>query len=299
MKKILVSLMTICLVAGIIGGGLFADWTDIEISRDNYFKAGAMDLKISDAEGNWYQYPDVPPLIQYQDAMPESWKEFFFDLHNVGQGEQFIPWVYMHIVNLECFGIQKVQPEIAAETGNAPVGITADGQLVYAAEDWTRPAGPDNPALLGEFGENCEFAEHVEVEIYTSTVGFEGPWTQVDLTPYTTRAPFDIVKFDELVCQQISLGQLPNCEVIYVMVRLRLQDIYQNELGFDLPVIPKFEAWPTNALMKDGMRFDMVFELLQFPVVDVPPIVEPPVPDPCPPVAEPPEPCPPVAVPPC
>lgn len=269
MKKIALSLMTICLVAGIIGGGLFANWSDIETSRGNFFKAGAMDLKITTPDGGVWQDPNVPALIQVADAIPECMeKEIFVDIHNVGQALQpgvFVPMI--HFKNLVCFELEeRFEPEDAAELGTTPIGETVDGQPVYAAEDWTRPAGPDNPPLLGlGWGGDCNFAQHVSIELYVSWVGFEGPWTPVDLSAYDTNPVSPgVVKMDEVICQQIPLApNLPFCEVLYLNIRMMLQDVPQQALGFDLPVHPKFNDWPTNALMKDGMSFDIAFELIQ------------------------------------
>jgi len=50
MRKILISLMTIALVSALIGGGVYAYFSDIEQSTNNTFTAGTLNLKVSDAD---------------------------------------------------------------------------------------------------------------------------------------------------------------------------------------------------------------------------------------------------------
>ena len=57
MKKVLFSVLLIAMVASMVGAGTWAYFTDYETSRDNYFAAGALDLKV-DGE-------DDPNVIQY------------------------------------------------------------------------------------------------------------------------------------------------------------------------------------------------------------------------------------------
>jgi len=52
MKKILVSMMTIALVSALIGGGVYAAFSDTESSTDNTFTAGTLDLEV-DSENPW------------------------------------------------------------------------------------------------------------------------------------------------------------------------------------------------------------------------------------------------------
>jgi len=47
MRKILISLMTLVLVVGLVGGGAFAYLSDTETSEDNTFTAGTLDLVVT------------------------------------------------------------------------------------------------------------------------------------------------------------------------------------------------------------------------------------------------------------
>ena len=50
MKKILVSLMTIAMVGALIGGGVYAYFSDTETSAGNVFTAGTLNLQVSGAD---------------------------------------------------------------------------------------------------------------------------------------------------------------------------------------------------------------------------------------------------------
>jgi spore coat-associated protein N len=52
MTRILVSVMTIALVAALIGGGIYAAFSDPETSTNNQFAAGTLDLTV-DGENPW------------------------------------------------------------------------------------------------------------------------------------------------------------------------------------------------------------------------------------------------------
>lgn len=51
-RKILFSLMTIALVGALVGAGVFAYFSDVEMSEDNTFTAGTLDLKVN-TENPW------------------------------------------------------------------------------------------------------------------------------------------------------------------------------------------------------------------------------------------------------
>ena len=49
-KRILFSIMTIALVGALIGGGIYAYFSDVETSTGNTFTAGTLNLKVGDAD---------------------------------------------------------------------------------------------------------------------------------------------------------------------------------------------------------------------------------------------------------
>ncbi len=78
MKKLLLSVLVIGLAAALMGGGVFAVFTDSETSADNVFTGGTLDLQIDanpdGATTNWVDDPDVPSLnsITELDALLNS-----------------------------------------------------------------------------------------------------------------------------------------------------------------------------------------------------------------------------------
>ena len=67
MRKILVSLMIIALVCALIGGGVYAVFSDTETSTSNTFAAGTLDLDISGGDA------DVKILVtSITDVVPGS-----------------------------------------------------------------------------------------------------------------------------------------------------------------------------------------------------------------------------------
>ena len=63
MKKILVSFMTIALVSALIGGGIYAYFSDVETSTGNTFTAGTLDLNLDGGNINVVKFTvdDVKP----------------------------------------------------------------------------------------------------------------------------------------------------------------------------------------------------------------------------------------------
>jgi len=51
MKKILVSMMTIAMVSALIGGGIYAAFSDTETSGTNQFTSGSLDLTVNGSNG--------------------------------------------------------------------------------------------------------------------------------------------------------------------------------------------------------------------------------------------------------
>ena len=270
-KAILMSVLMIGIVATAVGATL-ADFSDIEISKDNFFSTGELNLRVSNYAGTEYDGDDVPALIQYSNAWPCCTKDYYIDLHNAGEGDQFTPWAYVHFMNYVCtdvdskLGDPKPEPEVAAESGGI-IGIKADGTLVNCA--------PTGECMGVDWGTlNCELAEHVDLQIFWSAMQVQTAaevtdWAILDLIAMGYDKNNDgKVKLDEIKCEQIELGQIPNCNKLWLDFKFHLQDVDEDDVGrhfFDenIPAEAKWDHWPTNALMKDKLQFDMAFELLQ------------------------------------
>jgi predicted ribosomally synthesized peptide with SipW-like signal peptide len=256
MKNILLSVVVVATLVAAGVGGTLADFSDIEISEGNEFETGSMNLKVSDETGALYDGPGPIPAIFTVPASAGAWpccsKDIRFDLHLECQGQGTEAHTYMHFKGITCYGVEKVEPEIAVEQMGL-IGEKLDGTLVYSP-------------LSSEYGENCELKEHIDIAVFTGpNVG--GPWTPVDIS-YCDIDGDGVIKMDEVECNQIYLGLLECGTPLWVMATLHLQDVPEEDLGYDLFdeslwQEAKFNDWPTNALMKDGMRFNISFEATQ------------------------------------
>jgi hypothetical protein len=294
-------------------GGLFADFSDIEISEENYFKTGSMDLTVSNDAGVEYNGDIIPAVYEVSDAWPCCDKSVFFDLENWGQGTQRRPYAYVHFKNFECGW---VMPKYADEVpASQPIWIDCeDGECVIVdppdplPSPGTQGTGLPKPVtepeyvaecggIAGEdedgnpvevegigccYGEDCELSEHIGVLMWVA-----GPWPHEDKPPTAAEVPTDdwepvplpdpngdgVTKLNEIECEQIFLDQIANCNGIWVHVSLHFQD-FDEEVAYDEGLIPetyfdetypefKWDHWPTNAMMKDALHFDIAFELLQ------------------------------------
>jgi len=309
MKNIFLSVVVVAVLVAAGVGGTFADFSDIEISEDNHFATGALDLVVSNYLG--VEYPDdAPKFFMVQDAWPCCDKSVFLDLHNYGQGFQIDPYAYLHIKNLDCGWVMPKKPYAWLDATGAkvttsppiPDPLPAEGTLgtgyprpvtepEYVAEmggvaGELADGTPVTVVGMGEYGETCGVSRHVGVigiyvagpydhdaAPFTSATVPAADWVLVDLSKYDVDPADGIIKMNELVCKEIYLGQIPNCQKIWVHMSLHLQD-YDEEAALADGVISttyfaetypeaKWDHWPTNAYQKDYMQFDMAFELLQ------------------------------------
>ena len=264
MKSIFLSVVVICALAIAGIGGVFADYQDIDVSYDNYFETGDLNLMVSQA-GNDYDSPNIPMIVAVNDGMPEcSDKSFHFDLYNSGNYTQApYGYVYLHVKNLACEGNGKTEPELAAETAATAIGELEDGTIVWATLD-----GTDNgtPVIGRDYGENCELAEWIEVRI---SIGDSPGTTQfMDLSTYDNNSD-NITSLAELVCHKVYLAYLPSQARKYLGIHTRLLDIPEEFFNVDLfdetnDEEKMWNDWPTNALQNDKAMFDIAFELFQF-----------------------------------
>jgi hypothetical protein len=287
-------------VAGI--GGVMADFSDYEVSVDNYFKMGSMDLTVSDGSGFEYNGANVPALIIVANGWPDCSKDRSFDIHNAGENEQVPPWVYIHFKNLDCNWVE------TKHTDTTPYAwLTIEDDEVVR---WTSAAGgriginePQDVAIFGGVaGENVDGAPVVVPGIgdaaiclltrilqvdslgysdeYDSAAPLRASWAAVpvgerhyvDLMPYDVAGNNDgIVTLDELECEQVLMFTLTGCKMRWMNISLRAVDIGESEFTDPQTLEPmdffsagewKFENWPTNATMNQKVEWDIAFEMI-------------------------------------
>jgi predicted ribosomally synthesized peptide with SipW-like signal peptide len=320
MRNIVLSLVVVAALVGAGVGGTLADFSDYEVSEDNYFATGSMDLVISDEFGNEYNGETVPEIWRVDTGWPCCSKDRSFDIHNAGENEQQAPIVYLHFKNIECDWLWpkivylyvlcddgECVDELTPEEWDALTDDEQDALLEAGYKPVTEPeyvaecggvAGEDADGEpvevpgIGCLGEDCTLSRHVDVTIRiagpytgadtpaTAAAVPEGDWDILDLDEFDDDPENDIIKLNELECEQIELGPLPGCYTFWVNVSLHLQDIDEDDL-IDEGVLTdpgtgygwfddtkdaeaKWDHWPSNALQADVMFFDLAFELLQY-----------------------------------
>lgn len=277
MKNIFLSVVvvTTLLAAGI--GGTFAHFSDTEEVFDNYLQSDELDLKVStvmkDASG-WvstgeYDQPNIPALVTKDDYMePCLDYSFHFDLHNVS--EAITGRAYLHLKNPRCedidtkYGEAKTEPELVAENGGYV------GQVLV-------PGIGDIDCFLSRYIEVVT----IRIEDYDTTV-----LGTVDIDAYDADGDGSVM-MDELICHNVELWDIPACNSVVVVIDFHLFDIDEDDLiaegiltppavpapgdggyfdGTDDDIKAKcWDHWPSNALQKDRIYFDILFSLAQAP----------------------------------
>ena len=135
MKKILISLMTIAMMAALIGGGVFAYFNDVETSADNSFTAGTLDLTVDGAN------PWASTKITAANMKPGSSGAVDCTLVNAGNLAGTLTVDIKSLVDSQgtC-----TEPECVNEggtysggvcTGNTPVNLSAKMDIVVWVDD--------------------------------------------------------------------------------------------------------------------------------------------------------------------
>ena len=93
MKKILFSLMAILLAVGLVGGGAFAYFWDVEQSTGNVFSAGTIDIEVNE------ENPLESILVELEDMKPCEYEEVFVRVTNVGTNPLNL---WKHVGELYC-----------------------------------------------------------------------------------------------------------------------------------------------------------------------------------------------------
>jgi len=103
MKKILTSVMAIGIVLGLLGAGTLSFFSDWEISENNYFEAGKMDLKIDCHSTHMRTFPIDGMYGDYEVELPIHFDEInlvdeqFFYWHDVKPGDYGEATISFHV----------------------------------------------------------------------------------------------------------------------------------------------------------------------------------------------------------
>jgi predicted ribosomally synthesized peptide with SipW-like signal peptide len=279
MRKSII-LAAVVVVALVIAGtgGVFATWSDSEVSEDNFVVTGALDLKVNGADdAPWGQ--GVPSKVFIDHMVPCKWYgPFEVELWNAGICD-FPSATFIHFKDYECFNVPpKVNPYPDGGSAFWPAGEST-GYLCPVTGD-LKP----EPELVAEFGGKVDCT-------YVDGVG--GPLGDT----CSMLAALEIIVTDEagdiiigpallgdLYCQEIYLFDLVPCEARTIYLWFHLYQFTEEDFGYNYFLTPeelgidpatdpiayeaalmhwmKFNDWPSWAYMRDAVSFSMEFDVL-------------------------------------
>lgn len=104
MKKVLISVMAIALVAALVGVGTFAWFSDTETSAANTFTAGTLNMKIADNNEGWNDgLPVTASWVSPAGLLPgDTFDTGLIRLQNVGSAD--IPYLFTNYYGYDYVG---------------------------------------------------------------------------------------------------------------------------------------------------------------------------------------------------
>jgi predicted ribosomally synthesized peptide with SipW-like signal peptide len=255
MKNIFLSVVVICALAVAGVGGTLATLTDTEESYDNYIEVGSLDLKVNDNDDYNVLFNDeggVGAVIQQTCIIPGDPMGSLVKVENEGCLDGYL---YVVIKNNDCYNVIKEGAE----------GWYLDDMEYDAEDEEYKP----EPEMVTEYGgmlaQVCLPAQGVTGDncCMNSHTYCTGVMTQYPIYPEGSGNPFIDHK---------TLGALKD-EVKYVGVLPHCGGDWYLHFYFDVPQEDEspytyfddaspFNDWVANALMADGISFDVMFILV-------------------------------------
>jgi spore coat-associated protein N len=178
MKRILISFMTIAVVSALIGGGVYAYFSDTETSAGNTFTAGTLDLQV-DGENPWTSTaitsadnmePGVP--VTPVDITCENVGSLTGDLYMRITGVTDTGGTQTYACGAPISGNVSSEPECAAEILAGARVDDISTQIDLSCEvDGTPVAGLDGVALSTAAGTWVLIKDNLLADIITLSIG--------------------------------------------------------------------------------------------------------------------------------
>jgi predicted ribosomally synthesized peptide with SipW-like signal peptide len=286
-KNVILAVVVVVALVVAGTGGVFATWSDSEVSESNIIRTGSLDLKVNGADdAPWGT--GVPPKVEIDCMVPGKWYgPFEVELWNAGVCE-FPSHAFIHVKDLFCTNAEpKVNQYPDGGSAFWPAGETTGYPDPSTGEPYSGQLKPE-PELVAEYGGkvDCTWVPGVGVDGDDCSMG-----TGVRMIITNSPDPADVlvnpqglIMMDLLgkwECNEIWLFDLMPCEPrsIYLWFYL-VQDseedfgwnfiLHPDELGLT-PGTPeysaallhwqKFNDWPSWRYMRDMVTFKMEFDL--------------------------------------
>jgi predicted ribosomally synthesized peptide with SipW-like signal peptide len=284
MRKSII-LAAVVVVALVIAGtgGVFATWSDSEVSENNFIVTGALDLKVNGADdAPWGT--GVPSKVFIDHMVPSVWYgPFEVELWNAGICD-FASQTFIHFKDYDCFNVRpKVNPDDPADGGSDywPRGTTTG----YVCPE-TGDLKPE-PELVAEFGGkvDCTWVDGVGGPLGDTCSMLAA--VEIIVTDEAGNFIIGPAILGDLYCQEIYLFDLVPCEARTIYLWFHLYQFTEEDFGYNYFLHPdqlgidpatdpiaydaalmhwiKFNDWPSWAYMRDAVSFSMEFDVLLIP----------------------------------
>jgi predicted ribosomally synthesized peptide with SipW-like signal peptide len=282
MRNIILSLVMVAALVAAGVGGTLATWSDSETSEGNRITTGSLDLKVNGKDDQPWG-TGVGPKVTIDCMIPCKWYgPFEVELWNAGICE-FPSKAFIHIKNLVC---SNALPKVD-EDGN-----TTGYRDPSTNQPWSGDLKPE-PELVAEYrgkvncvfvdgigveGDDCSMGTHVEMVITTTTVNPKtNNFADILVNPDGYKCRDKLGKWE---CKEIYLFDLEPCQPRTIYLWFHLQQEDEEAYGLDYIDDPmedffpddddweakylhwlKFNDWPSWAMMRDQVIFNMEFDL--------------------------------------
>ncbi len=250
LTAVIISALTI---SGI--GGTLAGFSDTEMSENNFFEMGSLDLKVDNGGTEEYDDP-LPVMVQAAQVVPGLSQEFSFNMHSISEPEDRLAPAY--IMFRDYFGYDVSSPEHPDAEPEPEKGVELGGKL----------AGKKLPALGEETA--SYLAKFVEVWLQFDTNGDGALESVLGNSDWGSAGT---VYLSDLVDKWLDLGDMSANERHNGKITLHIsswsEEQWNARFGTNFSIFTDelpFNSWLTNQFMNDGVRFTIDFGLTQEPI---------------------------------
>jgi predicted ribosomally synthesized peptide with SipW-like signal peptide len=295
-RNVILAVVVIAALSLAGAGGVFATWSDSEVSFNNTIETGSVDLKVNGADDLPYG-TGVPVKVNVTCMIPlKYYGPYEIELWNAGQCN-FSSHAYIHVKSLNC---SNALPKVNTYDPNDP---NSGGSLCwyenYGQDATTGYPDPSTgqsysgdlkpePELVAEYGGkvDCVYVPGVGVDGDDCSMGSGVRMIITNSTDVNDVLvnPQGVSMQDELdkwVCNEIWLFDLMPCQPRTIYLWFYMTQDSEEDFGYNFFKTPqelgldpgsevgkqaqlrhdKFNDWPSWRYMKDKVTLDIEFDL--------------------------------------